>query len=70
MEHSNAHNAEHLFFEVEEGMLLIFPSWLVHSVPASTSNERRISIAYNVNFTDFSGRISPPNWEPNVPTHP
>lgn len=70
VEHSNAHNAEHLFFEVAEGTLLIFPSWLVHSVPAGTGNERRISISYNINFTDFSGRISPPQWEPNVPTHP
>ncbi len=67
---SNAYNSEHLFFEVAEGMLILFPSWLVHSVPAGESDARRISIAYNVNFKDFSGRISPPSWEPNVPTHP
>ena len=69
-EQSNAYNAEHLTVEVEEGMLLLFPAWLVHSVPGSTSNERRISIAFNINFTDFNGRISPPRWQPNVPTHP
>ena len=70
VEETNVHNAEHLYFAVEEGMLLIFPSWLVHSVPASPSNERRISISFNVNFTDFNGQISPPRWEANVPTHP
>ena len=69
-EESNHHNAEHRFFEVEEGMLLLFPSWLVHSVPTGDTNARRISISFNVNFTDFSKRISPPMWKPNVPTHP
>ena len=70
VEQSNTHNSEHVFFEVEEGLLLLFPAWLVHSVPASTSNERRIRISFNINFTDFSGRVSPPMWEANVPTHP
>jgi uncharacterized protein (TIGR02466 family) len=70
VEKSNAQNAEHLYFEVKEGMLLVFPSWLVHSVPASTNNERRISISFNINFTDFTKTVSPPSWEPNVPTHP
>ena len=51
-------------------MLLLFPSWLVHSVPGSASNERRISISFNINFTDFTGQVSPPRWEANVPTHP
>ncbi len=69
-EQSNAHNTEHLTIEVEEGMLLLFPSWLVHSVPGSASNERRISISFNINFTDFTGQVSPPRWEANVPTHP
>lgn len=70
VEQSNVHNAENLEFEVEEGMFLLFPSWLVHSVPGGTSNERRISIAFNINFTDFTRRVSPPRWEPNLPTHP
>ena len=70
VEQSNAHNAEHVNFEVEEGMLLLFPAWLVHSVPGSASNERRISISFNINFTDFTGRVSPPTWESDLPTHP
>lgn len=34
----------------EEGKLLMFPSWLDHSVLANKSNEIRISIAFNVNI--------------------
>jgi len=67
---SNAYNSEHLFFEVEEGMLILFPSWLVHQVPAGDGDASRISIAFNVNFKDFCTTVSPPNWVPNVPTHP
>lgn len=70
VERFNRFNSEHLHYGVEEGMILLFPSWLVHSVPAGPRKERRVSIAFNVNFADFSARISPPVWEGNVPTHP
>lgn len=66
----NVHNSDYVNFEVEEGMLLLFPSWLVHSVPANASEERRISISFNINFTNFTARMSPPTWEPDLPTHP
>lgn len=67
---SNQYNSEHLFFEVEEGMLILFPSWLVHQVPAGDDDASRVSIAFNVNFKNFCATVSPPNWQPNVPTHP
>ena len=35
-------------FEPEEGKLLIFPSYLYHSVKANKSNEDRIVISFNV----------------------
>lgn len=70
VERSNAHNSEHVFFDVEEGLLLLFPAWLVHSVPASLSKARRVSVSFNINFKDFSGQVSPPMWQANVPTHP
>jgi uncharacterized protein (TIGR02466 family) len=66
----NCYTAEYADINVVDGLLLLFPSWLVHSVPPGDSKARRISIAFNVNFTDFSARISPPLWEANVPTHP
>jgi uncharacterized protein (TIGR02466 family) len=66
----NIHNSDNVNIEAEEGMLLLFPSWLVHSVPVNTSNESRISISFNINFKNFSGRLSPPTWKPDLPTHP
>jgi ectoine hydroxylase-related dioxygenase (phytanoyl-CoA dioxygenase family) len=33
----------------ENGKLIVFPSWLEHSVLANKTNEIRISIAFNVN---------------------
>ena len=70
VERSNGQNSEHVFFEVEEGLLVIFPSWLAHSVPARNTDARRTSIAYNFNFKDFNARIAAPIWQANVPTHP
>lgn len=66
----NVHNSDYVNIEVEEGMLLLFPSWLIHSVPANASDRRRISISFNINFTEFTARLSPPSWEPDLPTHP
>jgi uncharacterized protein (TIGR02466 family) len=36
------------FFEPIENMMLIFPSWLHHSVDQNQSDEDRISIAFNI----------------------
>ncbi len=70
VEQFNVHNSDFANLEVNEGMLLLFPAWLVHSVPVNDGNERRISISFNINITDFTGRVSPPTWEPDLPTHP
>ncbi len=35
-------------YQPQEGTLLLFPSWLPHMVEANQSEERRISIAFNV----------------------
>ena len=70
MNRHNAHNSDYANLEVEEGMLVLFPAWLVHSVPVNEGNEPRISISFNINFTGFTERLSPPKWEPNLPTHP
>jgi uncharacterized protein (TIGR02466 family) len=37
-------------FKPEEGMLLIFPSWLQHGVQPNRSSDFRISISFNVAF--------------------
>lgn len=52
-----ASNASPLKFEggliinPEPGMLVCFPSWLKHEVPAMRYSSRRISIAFNINCT-------------------
>ena len=48
---------------VSAGQLIIFPSWLVHSVQANQSGTLRISISFNVMFTNYIERISKPKWE-------
>ncbi|WP_282606275.1 TIGR02466 family protein [Pelagibius sp. Alg239-R121] len=47
---------------VEAGTLIIFPSWLKHSVPTNTGQDERISISFNVMFSDYAKTISPPRW--------
>jgi uncharacterized protein (TIGR02466 family) len=39
-------------YKAKEGTLLIFPSWLEHSVTTNFTNEDRISISFNTNY-DF-----------------
>jgi uncharacterized protein (TIGR02466 family) len=42
------------FIHVNEGDLLIFPSFLEHKVPRQTSDEMRITVSFNFNFLDDS----------------
>ncbi len=64
----NEHNTVDVHLSVREGMLAMFPAWLVHSVPPNQGEGMRISVAFNINFTNFSERISPPLWDGNLPT--
>jgi uncharacterized protein (TIGR02466 family) len=57
-----AYNTDQVVVPVAEGMLLLFPAWLPHSVDANRSDRQRISISFNVMFTDYEKRISPPLW--------
>ena len=34
-----------------------------HSVPANASGQERVSIAFNLMYTDFTRRYSRPKWE-------
>lgn len=37
-------------YKARQGMLLIFPSWLEHSVTTNLTSEDRISISFNTNY--------------------
>ena len=47
---------------VQEGTLLVFPSWLHHSVNPNASDGLRISVSFNLMFQGFSEAVSPPMW--------
>lgn len=49
--------------EVKAGRIVIFPSWLVHSVKSNQSDTIRISISFNIMFSSFTGTMSKPKWE-------
>lgn len=54
--------AEEMHLEVNPGDLIMFPNWLVHSVGENRSNRARISIAFNVMFTNYMSDMVAPMW--------
>ena len=62
----SAENAGKADLTVGQGDLVVFPSWLFHSVPPNTSEQNRISIAFNFMFRQFEEVISPPGWKGRV----
>lgn len=48
--------------KVREGMLIVFPSWLSHSVPMNESDHERISISFNIMFNQYAETMSGPKW--------
>ena len=46
----NLLNASQISIVPEEGLLVLFPSWLHHSVQANTSNKERIVISFNIDL--------------------
>jgi uncharacterized protein (TIGR02466 family) len=57
-----AENTDQVVVEVSDGTLLLFPSYLEHSVDANASGEERISISFNVMFSSFAENLSKPLW--------
>ena len=57
-----AENTDQVVVRVKSGTLLLFPSWLAHSVDANKSDETRISIGFNVMFSDYAEKMSKPLW--------
>jgi len=57
-----AENTDQVVVRVKNGTLLMFPSYLEHSVDANMSDEERISISFNVMFSSFAENVSKPLW--------
>ena len=58
----NKYVGNEIKLEVKEGRFVLFPSWLVHSVPVNRSEDHRISISYNIMFSNYAETMSPPLW--------
>lgn len=57
-----AENADQVVVRVTNGTLLMFPSYLEHSVDVNTSAEERISVSFNIMFSSFVQKMSKPLW--------
>jgi uncharacterized protein (TIGR02466 family) len=57
-----AENTDQVVVRVRNGNLLMFPSYLEHSVDANMSAEERISISFNIMFSSFAEKLSKPLW--------
>lgn len=59
-------NAGQIHITTREGLLILFPAWLQHQVPPNKSRQARISVAFNIMFSQFGETMSQPKWEGNV----
>ena len=55
-------NTDLVVVSVKNGTLLIFPSYLQHSVDTNMSEEERMSISFNIMFSSFTENLSRPFW--------
>ncbi len=57
-----AENTDQVVVKVKDGTILLFPSWLAHSVDANRSDETRITVSFNVMFSAYTEKMSKPLW--------
>ena len=57
-----AANTDQVVVRVKVGTLLVFPSYLYHSVDANTSGDTRVSLSFNLMFPTFGAALSKPLW--------
>ena len=58
----NSANTDQVVVRVTSGMLLLFPSYLHHSVDPNTSGEIRVSLSFNLMFSTYPAELSKPLW--------
>lgn len=64
---STPENSGRAVVPVKEGMLILFPAWLSHSVAANPAEQERISVSFNLMFSAFTEKVSPVKWQGNIP---
>ena len=55
-------NTDQVVVRVRNGTLLVFPSYLQHSVDANAGSESRVSVSFNLMFSAFTAELSKPLW--------
>lgn len=55
-------NTDQVVVRVKQGMFLLFPSWLQHSVDVNPNDQLRISISFNIMFSTYVETMSKPLW--------
>jgi uncharacterized protein (TIGR02466 family) len=55
-------NTDQVVVRVRNGTLLVFPSYLYHSVDANAGGETRVSVSLNLMFSAFTAALSKPLW--------
>jgi uncharacterized protein (TIGR02466 family) len=65
---STPENSGRAVIPVKEGMLILFPAWLAHSVNANPTVQDRISVSFNLMFSSFTEKVAPVKWQGNLPT--
>lgn len=55
-------NTDQVVVTVSDGTLLMFPSYLPHSVAPSESESLRISVSFNMMFSRYAEELSRPQW--------
>ncbi len=57
-----AANTDQVVVRVKNGALLVFPSYLSHSVDANAGGETRVSVSFNLMFSSFTTMLAKPLW--------
>ena len=60
-----AENTDQVVVRVQNGTLLLFPSYLEHSVDSNSSADERISVSFNIMFSQFTETLARPLWSPD-----
>ncbi len=58
----NQYNSRNADLAVRDGMMLLFPAWLHHSVTGNAGESERVSISFNIMFEQFGQRMARPKW--------
>ena len=59
-------NSRSVILDVQNGTLVVFPAWFLHSVDRNGSNKERISVSFNIMFPSYTETMSAPKWKGNL----